>query len=156
MQVLDALCHMDMVPHLGGLVLRRQGHRLIGDSKLGVHAHHARNHAALILQGVAYPGRVLQHSRPGLVLPVPVGNLIAQAGTHPELLRRVLDGEQAVVNLPKAGVMVKYRGHSILYRIQKSNPGALPCLLIGQMPVNGPPHAIQDIQKSLRVISPNR
>ena len=71
-EILDPLRHMDVVSHFIGLVRRRKLKGLIRDRKLRVHAHHARDHPALIFQRMPDKLRVLHHGRPRLVHAVPV------------------------------------------------------------------------------------
>ena len=101
------------------------------------------------------PGRVFHNSRPCLIHAVPVGNFIAQTGPDAHLLSGILNGKQGILYLPEAGMVVKYGGDSVLNGIQISGPGALAGLFIGQVAVNGPPHAVQNIQKPFGVISFN-
>ena len=155
-QILDSLRHMDVVSHLSRLVGCCQLHGLIRDGELGVHPHHSRNHVRIVCQGMFDPGSVLHNSRPCLIHTVPVGYLIAETGSDAHLLCGVLNGKQGILYLPKACVVVKYSGDSVLNGIQVSGPGALAGLLTRQMAVNGPPHAVQDIQKTLWIITFNR
>ena len=147
---------MDVVAHLGGLVGRGQLHGGVGDGELGVHAHHSGNHVRVVGQGVFDPGRVLHHSFLRLVHPVAVRNLITQTGADSQFLSRVLDGEQAVVNLAEAGVVVEHRGDAVLDGVNIGSPGALAGLLVGQVAVDGPPHSVQNLQKAVGVVSINR
>ena len=71
-EILDPLCHMDVVSHFIGLVRGRQFKGLVRDRKLRVHTHHARYHPALIFEDVPEELRVLHHGRPRLVPAVPV------------------------------------------------------------------------------------
>ena len=52
MEILDPLCHMDMVSDLIRLIGRSQFHRFIRDRKLCMHAHHTGDHPAVVRQCV--------------------------------------------------------------------------------------------------------
>ena len=55
--------------------------------------------------------------------------------------------------MAKTGMMIEYRCHTVLDRINVCCICRKLCLLQSQMAVNIPPHSIQDIQKSLWIIS---
>ena len=55
--------------------------------------------------------------------------------------------------MAKTGMMIEYRCHTVLDRINVCCICRKLCLLQSQMAINIPPHSIQDIQKSLRSIS---
>ena len=55
--------------------------------------------------------------------------------------------------MAKTGMMIEYRCHTVLDRINVCCICRKLCLLQSQMAINIPPHSIQDIQKPLWIIS---
>ena len=57
--------------------------------------------------------------------------------------------------MSEACMMIKNSCHTVFYRINISSISGKLCLFQSQMTVNGPPLSVQDIQKSLRIVSFN-
>ena len=110
-----------------------------------MHSHHSGDHAALIFQHMADKLRIFHHRCPRLVHTVAVRDLIAQAGAHSRLLRRLLNLKKRASNSTEARMMVKDRRHTVLDTVHISRHRTQVSIMQCEIPVYRPPHPVQDI-----------
>ena len=118
---------------------------LIADGKQSVASEHGCQHIAWVLLAVVQPILVLLDGLISFLLAIPIADLIAQAGADAEPLCTFGNLEQGARNLRKGGVVVKDRGHALLDAVNVQRIGAGPGARQGQMAVNIPPLAVQDL-----------
>ncbi len=118
---------------------------LVGDGEQGVSAEHGGQHGILVLLALGDEVGVFLDGLEALLLAVPVGNLIAQAGADAELLGGLGDGVQGAGDLGIGGVVIKDGGNALLDAVDVQGVGAGPGPLQGQLPVDGPPGAVQHL-----------
>ena len=106
---------------------------------------HGRQHLAGVLLAVIQPVLILLNGLVRLLLAVPVADLVAQAGADAELLGAVRDLEQGAGDLGKGGMVVKDGGDALLNAVQVQRVGAGLGALQGQVAVDVPPLAVQDL-----------
>ena len=145
--VVHPLGHVDVEagPAVVGLDHGLKG--LVGDGEQGVTAEHGLYHVAVFGFGPFGETGVLLDGLGALLRPVPLRDLVAQTGPHTQLGAYVLDGEQGAGNLPKGGVEVKNGGHAVPDAVQDGGVGAGAGAVQGQMPVDVPPLAVQDLEE---------
>ena len=153
MQILDSLCHMNVIADPIRLMCCSQLHGLIGDGKGRVHSHHTCDHITVIRQGIACKPLIFHYRFTGLLHPVSVRDLIAEAGADPQVFCRFTDGEKAVGYAAEAGMVIEHRCHTVFNTVKICGIGTVFCPFQCQMPVNGPPHTVQNIQKSVRIVA---
>ena len=149
LQVFDAFGDVDVVTHAVRFMFGSQGHRFVADGKLGMHAHHAGNHVRRVGLSVADPGFIFQDCLAGFVLTVAVGDFVAQTRADAQFLRCLADGKEAVLDFTKTGVMVEDRRHAVLDTFDIRFHSAQISQVVGQMTVDIPPQAVEDVQEAL-------
>ena len=145
--VVHALGHMDVEAGHAVVGLHHALKGLVADGEEGVAAEHGLDHVVVRVPGPPSKVGVLLNGLEGLLLAVPVGDLVAQAGAHPQLPAHILDGEEAAGDLAKAGVVVEDGGHAVPDAVQHSGVGAGAGAVHGEVAVDVPPHPLQDLQK---------
>ena len=156
LQIIGSLRHMNMVSHSLRQFCGTPLHGLIRNRKGSMHSHHACDHITVIFLGVTDKPDILPYRCKRFLPAVTVGHLITKAGTDAQIPCRLLNRRQTAIDLTKAGMVIKYRRHTISYGIQISGIGGKLRLLQRQMTVNIPPHAIQNIQKAPGMVSVDR
>ncbi len=82
---------------------------------------------------------------------VTIGDLIAQAGTHPQLLCDVFDGKKRPGNLLEAGMVIEDRGHAVANGVQDGGIGACARPIEAQVAVDVPPLLLKVLQEVMRI-----
>ena len=89
-----------------------------------MHTHHAGDHVTVIFHGMADKPFILQHRLSGLLLSVPVRNLIAETGADPQGLCRLLNGRKTVWYAAETGMMIENRSHAVFNAVNVRSHGA--------------------------------
>ena len=142
--VVHALGHVDVEAGAAAVGLHHLLKGLIRNSEQGVAAEHGADHVVVPLQGPGEEVGVLLNGLAALVRPVPLADLVAQAGPDARLFAHVFDGEEGAGDLPIGGVVVKDGGHPVPDAVQHGGPGAGPGAVQGQAPVDVPPLPVQN------------
>ena len=128
---------------------------LVGDGKQSVAAEHGRQHRIPLLLAVADPVGVFLDGLEALLLAVPVADLVAQAGADAELLGALTDLKQRAGDLGIGGVVIEDGSDTLLDAVDIQSVGAGPAALQGQLPVHGPPGAVQHLVEIGGVVAHN-
>ena len=141
------------VVHALGHVYMESGHAVVflyhflkgpvGYGEEGVAAEHCAYHGVLLPGAVAYEVAILPDGQVALLLPIPVADLIAEAGADAQLLGYFLNGEKAAGYFAEAGVMVEQSSAACLYAVYEGGVCAVAGPFQIQIAVYGPPHAVQ-------------
>ena len=118
---------------------------LVGDGEEGMAAEHGLEHVGRILLAVVDEVLVLLDGLERLFLAVPVGDLVAKAGPHAELLGDLGDLHEGAGDLAKGGVMVKNGGDALLDGVDHQGLGGSLGSFQVQIPVDVPPLAVQHL-----------
>ncbi|MPM26014.1 hypothetical protein SDC9_72515 [bioreactor metagenome] len=151
--VVHTLGHMDVEAHPAVVGGYHPVKGFVGDGEQGVSAEQGLEHIAGVFLTVVDEVLVFLHGLERLLLAVPVGDLIAEAGPHPEFLCDLRNFHQRAGNLAEGGVMVKNGGDALLDGVDHQSLGRGLRGLQIKMPVNGPPGAVQDLVKIGGVIA---
>ena len=154
--IVHALCHMDVE---SGHAVVRFDHLLeclVGDGEESVAAEHGLDHVVILFDRPFCEICVLLDALQGLLLAVSLGDFIAEARSHSELLSDVLDCKERSRYLAEACVMVEYGRYTVSDAVQYGRICAGLCSVDSQMTVDGPPCAVEDLKEVCRVVSDDR
>ena len=140
--IAGAFRNVNVEPVGSGGMLLAERERFIREGERGVQTHHALEHVAAVRVCALHHARVLQNRLLHLIRAVAVGNLVAEARANAELARRVSNGIEAAGDVVITCVMVKHRGHAVLDAIDVDGVGGEAIVLLGQEPVDLPPHTL--------------
>ena len=143
--IVHALGDMDVVAHPAVVGRHHPVKGLVGDGEEGVAAEHGLEHIRGVLLTVVDEVLVFLDGLEGLFLAVPVGDLIAKAGTHAELLGDLGNLHQGAGNLAEGGVVVENSGDALLDGVDHQGLGGSLGRLQVQIPVDVPPLAVQHL-----------
>ena len=145
--VVQPLGHVDMVARAAVVGLLHLLEGPVRDGEQGVAAEHGGDHGIGVLLAVGDEAGVLLDGLVALLLPVPLGHLVAEAGPDAQLPGHLLDLEEGAGDGLVAGVMVEDGGTAGLDAVDDGGVGAGPGTRERQVPVDSPPHAVQDLIK---------
>ena len=139
MEIINAFCYMDVISNAFRFQLIAESHCLIRDCKGCMHTHHSGDHITVVCKCMFNKIHVLHYRFSGFLHSVTIRNLIAEAGTHTQILRSFLDRIEGTCNMTEARMVVKHCSYTILDRINVCSICRKLCLLQCQMTVNCPP-----------------
>ena len=149
--VIHALAHMDVEAGQAVVGLGHLVHGLVRKRKGGMSAKHGGDHVvvviATLLGGPLGKLGVLGNSLVALFLATAVGDLVAQARTHAQLLCGVLNGKEAARDLAETRMVIEDRGDAIADGIQNRGIGAGLGAVERQVVVNLPPLLLKILQE---------
>ena len=149
--VVHALAHMDVETGQAVVGLGHLVHGLVRQRKGGVTAKHGGDHVvvviATLLGGPLGKLGVLGNGLVALFLTAAVGDLVAQARTHAQLLSGVLNGKEATRNLAEARMVIEDRGDAVADGIQDRGIGAGLGAIERQVVVDLPPLLLKILQE---------
>ena len=90
---------------------------------------------------------VLRDGLVALLLATAIGDLVAEAGAHAELLGDVLDGEEGAGDLAEAGVVVEDRGHAVTKRVEDRGVGGGTGTVQREVVVDLPPLLLEVLEE---------
>ena len=143
--VVHALGHMDVIAGAAVVGGHHAVEGLVADGEQGVSAEHGGQHGILVLLALGDEVGVFLDGLQALLLAVPVGDLIAQAGADAELLGGLGNGVQGAGDLGIGGVVIEDGGNALLDAVHIQGVGAGAGAGQGQLAVDGPPGAVQDL-----------
>ena len=129
---------------------------LVGDGEQGVPAEHSGQHGVLVLLTFADEVGVLLNGLEALLLAVPVGDLIAQAGAQAQTLAFLGNGVQGAGDLTVRSVVVKDGGDALLDGVHVEGGGAGAGTVHHQVAVDGPPGPVQHLVEIGGIVAHNR
>ena len=153
--VVHALGHMDVVAHPAAVGGVHAVKGLVGDGEQGVAAEHGLQHGVGVLLAVVDEVLVFLNGLNGLLFAVTVTDLVAETGTHTELLSGLGDLHQGAGDLTEGGVMVEDGGDALLDAVDDQRLGGGFRGFQVQVPVNGPPGTVQHLVEVGGVIAHN-
>ena len=153
--VVHALGHMDVVAGAAIVGGHHAVEGLVADGEQSVSAEHGGQHGILVLLALGDEVGVFLDGLEALLLAVPVGDLIAQAGADAEPLGGLGNGVQGAGDLGIGSVVIKDGGNALLDAVDVQGVGAGPGPLQGQLPVDGPPGAVQHLIEIGGVVAHN-
>ena len=149
--VIHALAHMDVEAGQAVVGLGHLIHGLVRQRKGGVTAKHGGDHVvvviATLLGGPLGKLGVLGNGLVAFFLAAAIGDLVAQARTHAQLLSCILNGKEASRDLAEARVVVEDRGDAIANGVQNRGIGACLGAVECQVVVDLPPLLLKILQE---------
>ena len=149
--VVHALAHMDVEAGQAVVGLGHLIHGLVRKRKGGMAAKHGSDHVVVVVATLfGRPLRklgVLGNGLVALFLTTAIGDLVAQARTHAQLLSGVLNGKEATRNLAEARMVIEDRGDAIADGVQDRGIGARLGAVDRQVVVDLPPLLLKILQE---------
>ena len=149
--VIHALAHMDVEAGQAVVGLGHLIHGLVRQRKGGVTAKHGGDHVvvviATLLGGPLGKLGVLGNGLVAFFLTAAVGDLVAQARTHAQLLSCILNGKEAAWDLAEARVVIEDRGDAIADGVKNRGIGAGLGAVERQVVIDLPPLLLKILQE---------
>ena len=128
---------------------------LVRDGEQSMSAEHRFDHIIVFFDSPFSKLSVLLYALKCLFFSVSFGYLIAEAGSHSEFLRYILDRKQRAWDLTEACVMVKYRCDTVSDTVEYRRVRACLSTINSQMSVDRPPCAVEHLEEIGRIVSFN-
>ena len=149
--VVHALAHMDVEAGQAVVGLGHLIHGLVRKRKGGMSAKHGGDHMvvviATLLGGPLGKFGVLGNGLVAFFLAAAIGDLVAQARTHAQLLSCVLNGKEATRDLTEARMVIEDRGDAVADGVQDRGIGAGLGAVERQVVVDLPPLLLKILQE---------
>ena len=116
-------------------------------------SHHALEHVAVVFLRAKDEPLVFFDGFHALFFTVAIRNFIAERSADAERGRALRNVVEAAGNIVVAGVVVKHRRYAVLDAVGKDREGGQPVVLVGELPVDRPPHAFEDVVEVFRIVS---
>ena len=134
--VVHALAHMDVEAGQAVVGLGHLIHGLVRKRKGGMSAKHGGDHMVVVINGLV-----------AFFLAAAIGDLVAQARTHAQLLSCVLNGKEATRDLTEARMVIEDRGDAVADGVQDRGIGAGLGAVARQVVVDLPPLLLKILQE---------